>query len=127
MQGIQGLGQILIAQALVCGVLGSVIASGKNAAGIGFILGLLFGPLGLIAAFVIDNREKCAACGTRVDQDASICPQCSATLTGLPSRRFRKAEDVENWECRHCGAKISRVTAYNRSVSCPACGKRSRA
>ena len=38
----------------VCsGVLGFVVASGKGRAGSGFVLGLLFGPLGVLVAFAI--------------------------------------------------------------------------
>jgi hypothetical protein len=45
---------LLIAAAgwAVCGILGGIIGSEKNATGAGVATGLVFGPLGVIAAFV---------------------------------------------------------------------------
>jgi len=63
---------------LVCGVLGAIIASGKNAGGSGFALGVLFGPLGLLAAFAVDRRRQCDKCGGRVNGAPEVCQRCGA-------------------------------------------------
>lgn len=67
---------VLFATWCVCGILGGVIASAKDAGVAGFLVGALFGPLGVIAAFALDGRPQCEKCRTRLDTRASICPQC---------------------------------------------------
>lgn len=65
---------------IICGVLGAIIGSSKNAAGIGFMLGVLFGPLGVIAAFATDGRDKCSKCQGRLNGKPEICPHCGTKL-----------------------------------------------
>ena len=64
----------------ICGVAGAIVGSPKNAAGAGFLLGFLLGPIGIIVAFAVDGRRKCPKCATRVNAGATICPQCSSKL-----------------------------------------------
>lgn len=74
---------ILIIDAIICAILGAIVASNKNAIGGGFILGLLFGPLGVIVAFTLDNRPKCPKCLSRLERNAEICCHCQTKLVWL--------------------------------------------
>ena len=42
---------------VACPFLGDMVGSRRNAGGAGFILGVLLGPLGVLLAFGLDNRE----------------------------------------------------------------------
>lgn len=65
---------------LSCALLGGVVASWKEAGNMGFLLGLLFGPLGLIDAFALDDHMKCPACGGRINDAARKCQHCGETI-----------------------------------------------
>lgn len=60
----------------ICGLLGYVIGMNKEAGKTGLWLGLLFGPLGLLAAAPVDRRAPCPSCGTRLNGRPSLCPGC---------------------------------------------------
>jgi hypothetical protein len=51
------------------------------------LLGLLFGPLGVLAAFALDARATCPRCYGRIDAEAYICMYCHTPL------RKREEED----------------------------------
>lgn len=71
---------ILVASWVVCGIAGAIVGSAKNAGAGGFVLGLLLGPIGVIAAFSLDGRRQCPKCGTRLNAGASVCPQCGGEV-----------------------------------------------
>lgn len=52
-----------------------------NAPFTGFLLGLIFGPIGVIIAGFNDGRPQCAACRQRIERWASLCPYCHSRLT----------------------------------------------
>lgn len=62
------------------GVLGAIIGGQKNAAGSGFVLGLLFGPFGAVAAFAMDGRLRCPKCHGRLDGRPQVCQYCNVTI-----------------------------------------------
>jgi hypothetical protein len=61
-------------------LVGASIASQRQSALGGFLLGLLFGPLGVLAAGFLDARPKCSRCGGRQngtpDNPYPICEHC---------------------------------------------------
>ena len=57
---------------------GHFVGSRKLAGLDGMVMGLLFGPLGVLVATQLDNRKKCLHCRSRVESDASICPCCQS-------------------------------------------------
>ena len=59
---------------------GMAAGSGKDAPMLGAALGLLFGPVGAIAALGLDGRKCCPACGGRMDTYAAKCQHCGAPL-----------------------------------------------
>jgi hypothetical protein len=75
------LGLVLLAW-LGCAFLGAVVGGRRNAAGFGLLLGLFFGPLGVLCAFALDGRPQCPCCRTRLEGRASVCPACHARLRG---------------------------------------------
>ncbi|MCX6348237.1 MAG: hypothetical protein NTV79_01865 [Candidatus Aureabacteria bacterium] len=61
--------------------LGAWIGGRKNQAGTGFLLGLLFGPIGLlIICLTQGNRLKCPMCRKMIENDARLCPYCRSDL-----------------------------------------------
>ena len=63
-----------------CGLAGAYVANGKQAALSGFLLGIIFGPFGLIAAGYLDNRLLCRRCGGRqngtTENPYPVCEHC---------------------------------------------------
>lgn len=47
---------VIIGVWLVCGIVGRIVGSQKGAGTLGAVLGLLLGPLGVIAAGFVDAR-----------------------------------------------------------------------
>ncbi len=81
---------------LGCGLGAAYIASEKGRGGcLWLALGLVFGPLALLAAVAMspdeataDERDyssgrriPCPACRESIDPDATICPHCRSELT----------------------------------------------
>ncbi|MHC4404159.1 MAG: GYF domain-containing protein [Planctomycetota bacterium] len=65
---------------IICAALGAAIGRTKMARITGALLGLCFGPLGLLAAFGIDKRPLCPQCYSRLNGMAKECPACHAQL-----------------------------------------------
>ena len=77
MEGLLCLAGFLV---IPCAVLGCVVGTRKNAAAEGLVLGLIFGPLGVIVTFAIDKRPQCYQCAGRLDDQPKVCPHCRAEL-----------------------------------------------
>jgi hypothetical protein len=63
-----------------CGFLGRLVGNAKNAGNLGAVLGALFGHLGVIVAFALDNRPKCPNCMGRIELSATVCQYCREPL-----------------------------------------------
>lgn len=76
---------------LVCAIVGAVICEGKGrSVAIGLVMGLVFGPVGLIICAVLSADEEvleeraleqgkvkmCPACAEAVKPDANVCRYC---------------------------------------------------
>lgn len=82
--------EVLIVFWLICGGVAAMIANSKGgSAFVGFLLGALLGPLGIIASFFIGgedaqadkqlatgDRKKCPRCAELVQPDALVCKHC---------------------------------------------------
>lgn len=66
---------------LACAFLASIVGAQKQAGWTCLMLGILFGPVGLIASFAIDHRETCPTCGTRLNGRPTMCPACKTRFT----------------------------------------------
>lgn len=61
--------------------IGAAAGGRNNAAGTGFLLGIVLGPVGAIAAFGLrGNRRKCPFCKELVVKSAAKCPKCQSEL-----------------------------------------------
>ncbi|MEI8373926.1 MAG: hypothetical protein WCJ35_13945 [Planctomycetota bacterium] len=67
--------------AAVTAMLGAAVGSFKNAGSTGALLGALFGPLGVIVAFALDQRLQCPKCGNRLDGRPEMCLKCQSALS----------------------------------------------
>ncbi|MFN9080899.1 MAG: hypothetical protein ACK5X8_10165 [Planctomyces sp.] len=62
--------------ALVFGVIGYRLGGQKEAAWEGFFYGLLFGPVGVVFAGLLDRRNSCPECGERFNGRPNRCGAC---------------------------------------------------
>ena len=69
-----------VAAWILSGVVGRIVGSQKNAAGMGTLFGFLLGPAGAIAAGFLDGRTLCATCGTRLNKTPCVCPACKTSI-----------------------------------------------
>lgn len=116
--------ELLIGFWIVCGVVGAVIAGQKNAAGAGFFLGLLLGPLGVIAAFAMDNRATCPHCNSRLNGTPKICPQCHREVSPVRTGDRSEGDGSFAVRCAKCKAEVSAsIDDTGQPMKCPACGK----
>lgn len=71
---------VLIVGWFVCISSAGDIAAQRHCRGTGVLLGLIFGPLGVIAAGFLDARPQCPNCGERRNgtrqQPFPVCPHC---------------------------------------------------
>jgi len=83
----------------ICGIISAIIASNKGRSGAGwFFIGVLFGPLGIVAALVVSadhkavkqqkvtegTHRKCPMCAELVLAEAKICKYCKSELPETP-------------------------------------------
>lgn len=85
---------IIILVGIACAFFAAKIGERKGNRRDGFILGLLFGPLGVLFAFLLDDKR------------ASTCPRC------------KKQNIQTNMFCCHCGTDMHR-----KVIMCPHCSK----
>ncbi len=100
---------------LVCGFLGAAVASSKNRAGTGLILGMLLGPIGVVVAALLGDasrkpkaRPTCATCGAKTIVGATRCPACGndPQRPALPVTCPACKGVIQPGDpaCPHCGA-----------------------
>jgi len=87
---------IVIAGWIGSAIVGAIVGSRRDSAGTGALLGLLFGPLGAIAAFALDGRARCPQCLNRIDTGVVLCPTCHAEL-GWFNGTVGLAAQVQKW------------------------------
>ena len=83
-----------------CGVAASLIAASKGRTGCGwFLIGFLFGPLGLLAALIISpdpahniesglssgQLRRCPRCAEPIHHSATICRYCQSSVDPTPT------------------------------------------
>lgn len=65
---------------ILFGVGAALVARNKGASGcLWFLLGVLFGPFGLLFAFLISGK-LCPHCKSRIHKEATKCPKCQQPL-----------------------------------------------
>lgn len=66
----------LVISCIIFGVLGAIVGSRREKGVMGFYLGLLLGPIGVIVAFALDGRQSCVKCNSRLNGKPAVCPHC---------------------------------------------------
>lgn len=84
---------------LLCAIFSAALASSKNRSGFGwFLLGLLFGPFGLLVAFFPKvETSPLSASAEAVREETRTCPFCAETI--------KYAANV----CRFCNRELPEV------------------
>lgn len=102
-------------------VVGGIIGGSRNNGAGGVVLGALFGPIGWILVFFMDNRAQCPACRGRVPDGAMRCQHCGfepgkAVPAQTPGTSDKKkcpfcAELIqrEAIKCRFCGSDLTQT------------------
>jgi hypothetical protein len=66
---------------LLCAIAAGIIGSKKGEGGAGFMLGFLFGPFGILFAYLMKgNRHECPACRSLIHEEATVCPMCRSAI-----------------------------------------------
>lgn len=82
---------------IICGGIAAMIASSKGGSGVlGFFVGVLLGPFGIIAAFFMGSEKQVEA-NRIATGDSKKCPRCAELV---------KADALV---CKHCGNEFSQV------------------
>jgi hypothetical protein len=98
---------------VICGFVGAAISQNRGAgAGIGFVLGLFFGPIGiLIACFVGGNNnsgsgtdmnfyKNCEYCAELIRPDAKLCKHCGREQRSSPLiPAYSRPNNAEKYVC----------------------------
>src|ERR1019366_570532 len=72
---------IFLAVWLFFGIICSAIGSGKGEGCLGFIVGVIFGPFGLLfVLFSSGNRKTCPFCKEKIHKDATVCSRCQREI-----------------------------------------------
>ena len=61
-------------------VAAGIVGHGRKAALPGAVLGIFFGPVGLLAAFALDGRSSCPHCAGKLDGRGQICQHCNRPI-----------------------------------------------
>jgi len=92
---------------ILCGVAAGMIGSGKGQGCLGFILGFLLGPFGIVFALLMKgDRKQCPLCKEYISKNSKRCPKCQADLGGdlMPSNS--DSLDSETKKCSACAESI---------------------
>jgi hypothetical protein len=97
---------------IIMPLIGAAIGQTRKSAGMGAVLGLLFGPLGWILVLVaVDGRPKCPDCKGRLPDNARKCMHCGTTL-----------QQWRLFKCPACGEAGKVSEPYDGAeLECPAC------
>ncbi|MGE0605502.1 MAG: hypothetical protein AB7O62_00140 [Pirellulales bacterium] len=103
-----------------CAIAGYVAAHSRSAGSGGLILGVLLGPIGVLAALGLDGRPLCPHCGGRLDGRGKKCQWCAIALVWHQSAEGWRAEAAAQAEAPPTGEQPKKLVIFD----CGGCGKR---
>lgn len=113
---------IVFTSAMVCGIIGSIVGSPKQAGPLGFLLGCLFGPLGVIATFAIDKRRECPKCHGKLDGTPAVCTHCRQHISWPDKISAVEVDDgLIHFQCGACGNQL--IAPPDMGGTLDKCGK----
>ena len=101
---------LIILMNIVFAFIGAMLLGGSNRAGTGFILGLLFGPIGLIIAMVMRSN-------TNKEIEAEMHQEQLDAISHLNAQKTPDQKRTER-ECPYCAELI-----LKKAKLCKHCGK----
>lgn len=68
-----------------CGLIASIVGAKKGEGVIGFIVGFVFGPIGLLLVIASKGKDgwRCRFCKEGVHKDATVCKHCGSSLAAV--------------------------------------------
>ena len=101
--------EFLIVFWLLCGIVAGMIGSQKGEGFGGFMLGVLFGPFGILFALFMRGQQRiCPYCAELVKPNARICKHCGHCVLEI--------------SCPHCKKRLLHVPERaGMEASCPHC------
>lgn len=77
---------VLILGWALLAIVTAVVAKSRGRSGFGwFLIGVLFGPLGLVIALALSRQTRCRYCAERIRAAAIRCRHCGSYQVGVPS------------------------------------------
>lgn len=68
---------------IICILVATYLGTQKGIPFLGFINGLILGPLGVIIVMIQDNKDRvsCPSCAELIMKKANVCPHCRQAIT----------------------------------------------
>lgn len=73
---------IFLGVLFVCGIIAALIGSKKGEGALGFFVGFIFGPIGILITILSrGNRQQCKNCKEIIHKKAIVCRHCQSKIT----------------------------------------------
>lgn len=70
---------------IISAFIAAAIGGRKGEAGLGFLVGAILGPLGIVFALLSSgNRVPCPQCHELMHKKAAVCPHCRTPVAAKP-------------------------------------------
>jgi len=106
---------------LLFGFISAIVGAKKGEGCLGFIFGVLLGPIGLLIVIASSgNRKICPYCKSKVHKDALVCPHCQRDLKsnisviGISNIPEYKESTSHSWFWSLLGKEYGRLQVYLR-------------
>ncbi len=110
---------------IMSAIAGAFASADREAALMGFFLGLILGPIGAIAALGLDGRYTCPRCRGRLDGRGEICQHCGQEFVWVENRfggpsLYAKGQEPQEMKLEPAPDADPKATVL---CYCPACSR----